>query len=74
MWAVVDATRQTATLTRWVRAVGEVSALVVHDAASADYPEGVYDIGLPVVFRDGLAVDNQVDDDEYAVEVERMML
>ena len=74
VWAVVDATRQTATLTRWVRAVGEVSALVVHDAASADYPEGVYDIGLPVVFRDGLAVDNQVDDDEYAVEVERMML
>ena len=74
VWAIVDATRQTATLSRWVRAVGDVSALVVHDVASADYPEGVYDIGLPVVFRDGLAVDNQVNDDEYAVEVERMML
>ena len=74
VWAIVDATRQTATLTRWVRAVGDVSALVVHDVASADYPEGVYDIGLPVVFRDGLAVDHHAHDDDYTVEVERMML
>jgi hypothetical protein len=58
VWAVVDATRQTATLARWVRAIGDVSALVVHDAASAHNPDEIHHIGLPLAFRDGLAVDH----------------
>lgn len=59
VWAVVDATRQTATLARWVRAIGDVSALVVHDAASAADPAAIHHIGLPLAFQDGLAVDHQ---------------
>ena len=54
-----DATRQTATLARWVRAIGDVSALVVHDAASAADPAAIHHIGLPLAFQDGLAVDHQ---------------
>ena len=59
VWAVVDATRQTATLARWVRAIGDVSALVVHDAASAADAAAIHHIGLPLAFQDGLAVDHQ---------------
>jgi hypothetical protein len=58
--AVVDATRATQVLTRWLDTIGPVDGLVVHDDALAHAAghESIAAIGVPVVFRDGaLAAD-----------------
>jgi hypothetical protein len=45
VWAVVDATRKTADLTRYLRALGPVDALAVHAIADTADPASV--LGLP---------------------------
>ena len=53
VWAVVDATRNTRVLHRWLRSLGPISALVAHEVAVADLPLRVHDLGFPVAFLDG---------------------
>jgi hypothetical protein len=53
VWAVVDATRRTEDVARWLAVVPEVSGLVVHDLALTSDPEAVHTLGVPVAIVDG---------------------
>ena len=53
VWAVVDATRRTDDVARWLTVVPEVSGLVVHDLALTSDPDAVNTLGVPVAIVDG---------------------
>jgi len=53
VWAVVDATRRTDDVARWLAVVPEVSGLVVHDLALTSDPDAVNTLGVPVAIVDG---------------------
>lgn len=52
-WAVVDATRRTQDLTRWLGTLGPVSGLIVENAEHTSAPTQVLTLGSPVVYLDG---------------------
>lgn len=52
VWAVVDATRKYADLSRWLSKIGQVNALVVHNAAATDDLYPILDLGYPVAVLD----------------------
>jgi hypothetical protein len=56
VWAVVDATRRTEDVERWLAALPELEALVVHDHALTSDPDAVHSLGVPVSVIDGRAV------------------
>jgi hypothetical protein len=56
VWAVVDATRRTEDVARWLAVLPEVTGLVVHDHALTSDPAGVHTLGVPVAIVDGKPV------------------
>lgn len=52
VWAVVDATRKFTDLSRWLSRLGQVNALVVHNAAVTDNLYPILDLGYPVAVLD----------------------
>jgi hypothetical protein len=54
VWAVVDATRRTDDLQRWLGGVPDAEALVVHGQALTSDPQAVHGLGLPVAAHDGV--------------------
>jgi hypothetical protein len=53
LWAVVDATRKTADTARYLRSLGEVEALVVHNVDLTSDPATVLGLDLPIHSLDG---------------------
>jgi hypothetical protein len=53
LWAVVDATRKTADTARYLRSLGEVEALVVHNVELTSDPATVLGLDLPIYSLDG---------------------
>lgn len=53
VWAVVDACRTAASLSRWTQCFGNISALMVINELDAKNPGAVKALGIPIVFRDG---------------------
>ncbi|MCA2213705.1 hypothetical protein [Jidongwangia harbinensis] len=53
LWAVVDATRKTADTARYLRSLGEVEALVVHNIELTSDPATVLGLDLPIYSMDG---------------------
>jgi hypothetical protein len=53
VWAVVDATRKTADTVRYLDALGDVEAIVVHGVADTTDPASVLALDLPIVSLDG---------------------
>jgi hypothetical protein len=53
LWALVDATRKTADVARYVRALGIVDAIAVHGTAATGDPASVLSLGVPVALLDG---------------------
>jgi hypothetical protein len=52
VWAVVDATRKSTDLSRWLARLDSVDALVVHNAAATDGLLSVRQLGFPVAVID----------------------
>lgn len=52
VWAVVDATRKFADLSRWLSRLDRVNALAVHNAAVTDDLYPILDLGYPVAMLD----------------------
>ena len=60
-WALVDATRRTEDLQRWLACLPAPQALVVHGAALTSDPDAVLGLGLPIASHDGLPTTTQSD-------------
>jgi hypothetical protein len=56
VWAVVDATRRTEDIARWLSVLPDPTGLVVHDLALTSDPEAVHTLGVPVAIVDGKPV------------------
>jgi hypothetical protein len=53
VWALVDSTRKTADIARYLRSLGPVDALAVHGTPASADPATVLHLGLPVAYLDG---------------------
>ena len=53
LWAIVDATRKTADTARYLRSLGEVEALVVHNVELTSDPASVLGLEVPIFSLDG---------------------
>ncbi len=54
VWAVVDACRTVASLSRWTQCFGNISAVMVVNQLDSTNPGALKALGIPIVFRDGL--------------------
>ena len=54
VWAVVDACRTAASLSRWTQCFGNISGLMVINEVDAKNPGAMKALGIPIVFRDGV--------------------
>ena len=54
VWAVVDACRTVASLSRWTQCFGNISAVMVVNEMDSTNPGALKALGIPIVFRDGL--------------------
>jgi hypothetical protein len=54
VWAVVDACRTVASLSRWTQCFGNISAVMVVNQLESTNPGALKALGIPIVFRDGL--------------------
>jgi hypothetical protein len=54
VWAVVDACRTAASLSRWTQCFGNISGLMVINELDARNPGAMKALGIPIVFRDGV--------------------
>jgi hypothetical protein len=54
VWAVVDAARTVASLSRWTQCFGNISALMVINELDSTNPGALKALGIPIVFRDGV--------------------
>ena len=53
VWAVVDATRRSEDLVRWLAVLPQLEALAVHSAALTSDPGSIHRLGVPVAMIDG---------------------
>ncbi len=58
VWAVVDATRRSEDLVRWLSVLPQLEALAVHSVGLTSDPEAVHRLGVPVAMIDGRPAGN----------------